>query len=436
MPQSGERRRPQSAERRRAWVENEAVPALRQTALLAGCPEEFLYALAEELQEKSHAPGERIVTVGDETAAMIVLLSGTVDLEAKTGDRVGQLARGGSCGEVAALGLFPASMGTLRATSLCRTMAVTEAALRKVLDQPGREDMALGLRKLVETRHEQVREGLPLTALEDVGARAEDVSVRAISLCAERIHLGAGEVWLPVADGDPSGPCVSVLVRGRGAVEMSADRIVATQLFPGALILEGLLAGCNARFRAETECEAYRIRKNDFHLAVASANSPEWVWRFKLREKDSGDHLRMRLGSICGLLESGAPSERDQEIQAFVAHRRYCVNRAWKRRHGEPEEPRALPSMPSGVLGGGRSLDAEGSIGPGRSLNAYSVLRLPDLLQRGSGSAGSSLVLRGGGSSASLGSGSGVSRSHSESALRRAPGAPGAMPARSVAQCR
>jgi len=390
-------------QQRCAWIRDVAVPALAQTPLLAGCPHDFLSAVAVELVEKSYPAGAVITSVGDPTESMLIVLRGSADVLGKSGEKVGELIEGSSFGEVAALGLFASRMATLRAATYCRVLAVPETALRNALESAGGESMAECFRVLISSRHEQVEHGLPICAM-NIGAHADDVSVRVIALLSECLHLEPGDVWSPIPDSDPCGPCFGVLVRGRASVVMSSDHnTIVMPFLPGSILPEGLAASQHSCVRADTICEAYRVRRSEFMMAVKSdPTSGDWIWRFRLKEKGAMEQFRMRLGNVKGLIEGGAPHERDQEIQAWKAHKRHCASRARQLRRDKanpgsaklPPVQQPLPATASGRFFSGFARQGssprqtptaaartptEGPAAHDRGQKAHSKLQLPRL---------------------------------------------------------
>jgi len=304
---------------RREWLREVAVPALARNGLLVGCPQGFLQSLATALSERSYAAGTTIATVGQPLAAMLILLEGTAEVEAKSGAKVGRLLEGATFGDVGALGLFRACMATLRAACPCRVLAVPEEALLATLQTPGWEALARSFRCFVDARRQQVVRGLPLSAM-DVGAGVEDVAARAVALLAERLSIRRGSLWQPLASSGPCGPCFAVLVQGRLAVEVGDNHESILTVLAGSYVPESLVAEHGACLRAETDCEAYRVRQSDFAVAVESSRSAqEWIWRFRMAERTAQEKMRSRLRSALGLLSGAGPHPRDNEIGAWTA---------------------------------------------------------------------------------------------------------------------
>lgn len=312
------------------WLEEVAVPALLRTPLLRGCPSDFVFSVCAQLYERKCPKGTLLVEVGDAVPGMLVLLRGRAEVEAKSGTKVGQLKEGSTFGELSALGLFSTCMATVRALSECRVLTMPEQALRMVLRSasPAAASLSTGFACLVKSRQDQLERGLPLSGLQ-LGAAADDVFVRAIALLAERLDLCKGQAWPPVSDDDPNGPCLSILIRGRACVEMPYDAEApggtvlggasgasgapttpVTVLRPGSIVHEGLIAEYGASSRAATDCEVYRIRRSDMGMVInSSATSQEcqWVWTFKMQEKEAAEHLKARLQSVRGMHNGRAP---------------------------------------------------------------------------------------------------------------------------------
>jgi CRP-like cAMP-binding protein len=377
-------------EQRKNWLQEVAVPALGRTPLLAGCPVDFLLAVAVTLSETPFAPGQCITILGEPLKAMLVILEGTAEMLSKAGVRMGCLSAGSAFGEVAALGLFSSCMAVLRALTPCKVLLVTEEALRGALARCAEGgEMTERFRSLVVSRHEQVARGVPMSAL-SIAASPDDVSVRAISLLSELICLEPGDVWEPVPDFDPCGPCFGVLVQGRATVEMSNDHHQVITLYQGSLFLEGLAAEFGARVRADTRCEAYRVRRSDFMMCVTSnPAAQDWVWRFKLEERNVRSALRLRLENAKGLLEGGVPHLKDREIQAWNLKKRQNTSKAkWiQKERSEPILPMLAKTQPASFrTAGGPRLQATAAAKPPQGLRyqalglrAYGALQLPRL---------------------------------------------------------
>lgn len=330
---------------RRSWIQSCAVPALAKTPLLYGCPREFLNRLAVQLKEVSYRSGQIIARVGNQLESMLVMLKGTASIESRSGECIGRMMAGSAFGEVNALGLFDHCMATLHATSDCRVLMLPEHAVREALTSSGckEEGIGDGYQTLIDSRHEQVREGFPITAL-GIGASQDDVRVRAIALLAERFDLQPGETLTPISDDDPCGPYYAFVVQGRATVEIGHERHIVYTLVTGSLFVESLAAHYGAIIRAESACEVCRVRQSDFLMVVGASTSAanDWIWRFKVTEKVAFEKLHKRLQSIQGLLNLTAPNAKDEEIHAWKVRKEESIVRA-KRRKDDQEA--ALPPL-------------------------------------------------------------------------------------------
>mmetsp|Transcript_38008 Transcript_38008/g.60223 ORF Transcript_38008/g.60223 Transcript_38008/m.60223 type:complete len:559 (-) Transcript_38008:190-1866(-) len=328
---------------RETWANNIIVPALARTDLFAGCPEEFLAEVARPLNEISFKHGQTIATCGETADSMLVLLDGQADVEAKSGAKIGRIKQYATFGAVSALNLFSCRTVTLKAVGKCRVLHVTAKAFWRALDVLEEPLLSSAFSNLVESRHEQVRIGAPLTAL-PIQARADDVCVRAVALQAQRIDLAPGDFWEPLPDDHPCGPHFGIMVKGKALLETTEEKRLVTALTPGSLFPEGLAAAYNTRARAVTHCEAYRIRQYDFLVAVYSMPSAQdWFYRFRLMERQTIMHLKSRLSSVKGVTDVILPHSCDSVLHEWKARREHAIERA---RHLKVEKGNALAKLP------------------------------------------------------------------------------------------
>lgn len=347
---------------RRRWLEDVAVPALGQAQLLSGCPVDFLMDIAVTLTETEYPAGRPITRMGDATRSMLILLTGAADVVARNGEHICRLAEGSSFGEVAALGLFPTRMATIRAVTSCRVLEVTEDALRTALRGPKGRGLVDAFEALVQSRRQQVATGMPLTSL-NVGATTDNVAVRAIALTSERILLEAGEVLAPCANAHLGGPTMGVLAKGHGIIEMNGGLQKVTDLFAGSLILEGIISDYGAQVRAQAFCEGYRIRENEMQIAVSIQNSGQkekkkaadlWIFKFKLLVREVQAQLIRQLTACRGLVEGLAPKGKDRDIKGWSDSRQQAMERAERIRVQRKEVPMGkLPPMMKNAIDGG-----------------------------------------------------------------------------------
>merc|ERR1712048_187588 len=184
----------------------------------------------------------------------------------------------------------------------------------------------------------------------------------------------------------------AVVVRGRSVLEIEKGRMV-TLLAPGALLLEGLAAEYGAYVRADTVCEGYRIRKNDFMMAVnAVPSSRDWIYRFRLLEKETRRHFQARLSAVRGVTDGLAPHPNDMHIDRWKAHRTRAMDRA--QRLKTADGLKKLPNMTAHPLHAWRrrpdsqamnrvssapSLGTSSCSLPRPSMTTYSAHKLPRL---------------------------------------------------------
>lgn len=319
---------------RESWITGTVVPALAGTPLLAGCPEEFLYDVGAPLLEKTYKDGQTIVTVGQPADSMLVVLEGTAEIQAKSGAKIGHLTEGASFGEVAALDLFPCRTATIKAVGRCRILNVTSKALSRAIKCSPEELIRVAFPRLVESRRNQVQRGLPMCAL-PISARPDDVCVRAVALQAERIDLAPGQTWVPLPDSDTCGPHFGILVKGKAVLETIEESRLVTVLSPGSLLPEGMAAEFRTHCRAITHCEAYRVRQNDFLVAVYSMPSAqEWFYRFRLLDKQVRAHLSSRLSAVRGVTEGIMPHPSDDDIHEWKTRRQKAMEKARRMKIG------------------------------------------------------------------------------------------------------
>lgn len=386
---------------RYAWIDDVAVPSLARSPLFCGCPNDFLKAVAAPLAHSSvFACGDTVTSVGDSASSMLVVLEGTLELESKAGMKVGQLCQGGVLGEVEVLGVFGTRMVTARALTACRVLVVTAEALQNALAGPHAGPIKDGFKRLVASRRDQVVSGMPLRAL-PIGKVADDVASRTVSLHAERLHFGAGEMWEPIPDSDPCGPRIAVFVKGHATLEITSDNSEVMQLQPGSLVVEGAAAESGARIRVLSgDCEVYRIRVQELSAAARIAHeAPMWFHQLRLLEREARAHLRTRLTNAQGLASIRAPHPTDNGIRDWSERRQRSMKRAQKLRKekahnmGGTRPSLQLPLLPCAKMGttAYRSWDIgpmkpappPPGLGPGpgpgfpRGLCAYSALRLP-----------------------------------------------------------
>eukprot|EP00930_Biecheleria_cincta_P055447 TRINITY_DN41764_c0_g1_i1.p1 TRINITY_DN41764_c0_g1~~TRINITY_DN41764_c0_g1_i1.p1 ORF type:complete len:750 (+),score=166.33 TRINITY_DN41764_c0_g1_i1:71-2320(+) len=345
-----------TALQRSQWLREVAVPALAGTTLLAGCPEDFLESIAGALSEAAYEEGDCIATFGDAADSMLVVLEGSVDLEAKSGTKIGRLGPGALMGELEALGLLPSRTVSAYAATPCRVLAVGAEALNHALSAPGARPLQEGFRQLVEGRKAQVAAAQPLSSL--ISSRSplkEDVGCQLLSLRAERLPLEPGVRWEPTRDSDASGPQLSLVMRGRVAVELSEDRAEDVLVKAGSVVPEGLLAAYGACLRAtSSDCEVYRLRQFDLLTAAHSnGQAPDWFYQLRVKEQEARNFLQARLANAKGLAQGRAHRPVDDHIRGWAEKRKKSMRKAQEQQAYRAENylGSKLPLLPPKSLG-------------------------------------------------------------------------------------
>lgn len=337
------RRNGKACERDRA---NFAV--LAQTPLLAGCPEAFLWRLLESCIESAHREGDVLATVMEPADSMLVVLKGSMELEAKNGTKVATLRSGGCVGESQVLGLMNTWTVTVRALEDTWVLAVTFQGLESALGAAGSEDLQKGFARLLEARRSQVESGQPLLGLPSVRIGPTDTSARLMNLQAEHLQVESGDAWKPVPSSDPNGPRVSLILRGRVSLELG-ERPEELTLRPGMVIPERLVAEFGAVFRAQSQdCEVYRIRVFDM---LAAANSMQqvspWFYQLRMMEREAHNRLQPRLVNLKGVAMSRMHHKSDAHIRQWKEKRLESLRhaKALKERREELLEGERLPPL-------------------------------------------------------------------------------------------
>lgn len=341
----------EKAEKRQAWIRDVGAPALARSPLLAGCPEEFLAAVAGHLEEVTFAAGDTIATTGEASDSMLLLVEGEAELESKVGEPIGRLRRRGAIGEAEALGLFGQRTVSMRAGTDCRILPVTREAIQDALAGEHGELVREGFGALTESRAAQVEDGRPLCGLCS-SARVQDPSVKAVALQAERMPLEAGELWEPLPDSDPCGPRIGIFLGGRAVIEIAATGQEVLPVTSGMVVCEGLLVEFGARIKAtSSDCEAYRVKVFDLIAASKlSEKAPDWFYQFRVAERDSSKKLRARLTNARGVTEGKKSHPTDSCIQEYAERRKESIQRAQDNRREKNEillgGKGSLPQLP------------------------------------------------------------------------------------------
>lgn len=316
---------------REDWIENEVIPALAQTHFFYGSPIEFLRGLAESLQEMRFCSGEKICDAKQIAASMLVVLEGTIELEAIDKTKVGTMTKGGFFGEAELCGLLDRRVFTARALADCRVLVVEADAMRQAMQssQASANGIEESFDALIALRREQVEKGIPFKSL-DIGADAESIGVHVAALHAERLPLGKDELLEPLPDSSSDGGHILIFCRGKFDVELAATGKVMS-LVPGAVVDEGSLAQRGASIRPLTkECEVYRLR--EFELIAASrcagAHAENWFYRLQLLGQESGRKLHTKLTSAKGIEKLRRGHRSDANIRDMAARRQRSLIRA------------------------------------------------------------------------------------------------------------
>jgi len=308
-------------EARHVWIRETVIPVLSGTPLLAGCPEDIVFEIARPLCETVYSRGQMISVAGESADSMLVLIEGEADVLTRSDEVIGHFRAGASFGDIAALGLFATRTLSVRATRKCRILAVTQEVLQRV------ELVRANFDFLLEDRQEQIKHGLPLTAL-PLNLQAEDMGVCAVSMTAEHLIFAPGEIWEPAGYSDPCGPHYAVLTQGHAQLVMSGERFV-TNLAPGALVPEGLLFEFGTKLHPLSKCEIYRFLEVDLLAVVNSvAAAKEWLYNFRLFEADTTKRLAARLRSVQGAEKISAAHPTDDNIHEWRIRREKAIERA------------------------------------------------------------------------------------------------------------
>eukprot|EP00928_Gymnodinium_smaydae_P033849 TRINITY_DN24131_c0_g3_i1.p1 TRINITY_DN24131_c0_g3~~TRINITY_DN24131_c0_g3_i1.p1 ORF type:complete len:1441 (-),score=194.77 TRINITY_DN24131_c0_g3_i1:56-3880(-) len=327
---------------RDAWLRDVVHPALEGTQLLAGCPKGVIAAIAAPLNEETIRRGHYICRLGDACDATLVLLDGEAEVIARNGEVVGNLVAGSSFGDVNALGLLDTCTATVRATSKCKVLRVSVAALSRGLasgDESGAAEAAL--KNVVEARRGQALRGLPLGAVPAIAVSKEDLCGRLAALHSEAIMLAEGEIWNPVSNESSYGPCLGFFVKGSAEFIHSGDGRQIARLQVGSMFPEDLLARHGACIRALSNCMCYRIRLLDLRVSMAACAPAKCAWaqRFTMYSCETFDALGVRLQAAEGAHSALRSHPCDSDIADWRARRQRTVNRAQQMRRERLDLP-------------------------------------------------------------------------------------------------
>jgi len=310
------------AEQRRQWLENIVVPALATCSVFAGFPIEVLNDLSKPLEAIKYEAGQMITECGDACDNLLVLTEGEAAIIGKNGEVVGTYTSGAVFGEIAVLGLFPMRIATVQAACDCKILSLSSSTIQQVLSIPRCAEGRLLLDDVILQRREQVADGMPLCAL-PIDVRSYDVTIRAVSLQAQRLDLRVGETLWPHHDTGASGPHVLVLTQGRGAMYVGDDARPVMQIDYGIALPEGVAASNKARMVAATTCVIYRIRMFDILLAVgAKPDAKKWFEKLQGLLHESEERMFSRLSSA-----KGATTSKEPRDSAFIIRERVVQKR-------------------------------------------------------------------------------------------------------------
>jgi CRP-like cAMP-binding protein len=320
---------------RQKWIRDKVVPALRAHWMFVDTSLEFVGEVAVGLSGSDVGAGDVIAEAGSPADSMLILLEGEADVETEGGVKLGSLKAGASIGEVALMGIFPMRLATLRATTACSVLPVTEKALRRALAELGMQGGS-ALTELTAHRSWQVQQGLPLTAL-PMRLNKDNICVRSIALQARRIHLAPNQIWECLPASHPAGQHFSILASGRANVELCNEeeppkRLRVQTLNPGSLIVEDVAAEYGMWVRALSVCEGYRVRMVDFKTATAKspAAADEWYPHFRLIQVEAEEKLRSRGDNVRGQMVSSFEHPNSDGIRLWKNRRERAMTRAPK----------------------------------------------------------------------------------------------------------
>jgi CRP-like cAMP-binding protein len=372
------------AKKRALWIRDKVVPVLRAHWLFADTTHEFVAELAVGLASAEYEAGKVIAKAGDAADSMLVLLEGTADVESKDGEVLGSLTAEATIGEVALMGLFPLRLATLRATTACCVLPVTEKALRRALAElsdSGARKSELALAQMAEQRRSQVQQGLPMTSL-PLRVGQDNICVRAIALQARRISLAPNEIWECIPASHPGGPHFGVLASGRAVIEMRHEedpskRIKVLPLSPGDLLMEDVASEFGMELRATSACEVFRVRRIDFRtaLARAPAAAEQWHPHFRMLEVEAVKVLRSRGQNVRGQLHHCQEHPNSEGIQLWKRRRDRAIARAPRKVLPAVLRSDSQPDLPISLLR--KPIKMKGDVSAGRlpsiSLSAPSL---------------------------------------------------------------
>jgi len=317
---------------RSQWLQEQAIPALAQTALFCKHSQQFLADVAAPLIDVTYSPGQLISTKASTADTMLVILDGAAQVEAQDGRVLGTYPKGAALGEVAAIGFFGTRPANIRATTKCRVLVIKAGAVQRALQLPDRTPAEIqGFETLMADRLEQVEHGLPMSAL-PLNIDEDDACARAIALQAQKFVLHTGDCFEPLLDDSPWGASFAVVTEGRGILELASENpklrrlggskdtpaVPVTIMEPGSFLLEGMVAALGCRLRAQTPLTVYRVRYVDFDVAInLESCSAKWLAKFRMLESDTRGHLAHKGGSARGVVDALDPHPDMEHLKKF-----------------------------------------------------------------------------------------------------------------------
>jgi hypothetical protein len=298
--------------------------------------------------EETYKKGDLIAKMGEPSDYMLVILKGQADVLTRSGQQVCRLQAGATIGEVCALGLMDTSTANVRAASKsCGILKVSAGALQRAFERQPDNKAKETFGKICERRQNQGNHCLPMSLLQGVSIKVDDISACVISMQAQMIPLEAGEYWEPLPADDLSGKHIGIFAKGSATLEISKFEYNITRLKECSMFPEDLLHKRGVRVKALSACVGYRIRMTDFDLATRCiqglpSHGPEWLTRFHMLEAATYADLVRRLDSADGVTAGVAPHPNDPEIHKWRARKKATIDRAKVMRSERLDLPSAI----------------------------------------------------------------------------------------------
>ena len=112
---------------------SDTISALQRVPLFAGVQRKHLEALASSMRERRFAPGDQVITEGDQALAFFVIADGTATVDVG-GQEKRTLGPGDSFGEIALLDEGPRT-ATIRADTELRCYGMTPWVFKPFLER-------------------------------------------------------------------------------------------------------------------------------------------------------------------------------------------------------------------------------------------------------------------------------------------------------------